>query len=103
MAELKRLFQLGQLHLAELALRAARALGGQGLLAPAASARRQRFADIRDTRNRFATSHSPRLDQLGRLQPHLLAAGPLRGGQPAAIGVPDDTGIHPTSGRRQKP
>jgi len=33
------------------------------------------------------------LDQLRRSQSHPLAAGPFRGGQPAAIGVPHASGI----------
>jgi len=47
---------------------------------PAASARRHRFADIRDTRNRRATSWS-------------LAPAALSRVQPAAIGVSHDPGI----------
>ena len=55
----------------------------------AASARRHRFVGIPDTRNRAATSRSPaRTRSAPRRQP-----GPLRGGQPAAIGIPHDTGI----------
>jgi hypothetical protein len=42
----------------ELAAGAARSLGGQGLPPPEANARRQRFADIRVTLNRRATSRS---------------------------------------------
>jgi hypothetical protein len=43
---------------------------------PAASARRHRFADIRDTRNRFAASRSlaPASIRFDRGQPHPLAA-----------------------------
>ena len=41
------------------------------------------------------------LDQLRRSQPHLLAAGPFRGGQPAAIGVPHGSGIARCAGRHQ--
>ena len=62
---------------------------------PAASARRHRFALIRDTRNRFATSRSlaPALDHLRGGQPHLFPAGPLRRVQAAAIGVPHASGL----------
>jgi hypothetical protein len=57
--------------------------------------RRHRFADIRETRNRFASSRSlgPGLDHLRGGQPHLLPAGPLRRVQTAAIGVPHASGI----------
>jgi hypothetical protein len=57
---------------------------------PAASARRHRFTDIRDTRNPpgHLPVSGPRLDQLRSHQPHLLPAGPLSRIQPAAIGIP---------------
>ena len=62
---------------------------------PAASARRHRFADIRDSRNRlrYLPVAGPALDHLGGGQPHLLPPGPLRSGQPAAIGIPHVCGI----------
>jgi hypothetical protein len=37
----------------------------------------------------------------GAGQPHLLAAGPFRGGQPADIGVPHGSGIARCAGRHQ--
>ena len=65
-----------------------------------ASARRHRFADIRDTRN---PGHLPvagaRLDQISSGQPHPLAAGPFCAGQPAAIGIPHGSGIARYTGR----
>jgi hypothetical protein len=68
-----------------------------------ASARRHRFTDIRDTRNRRATSPvaGAGLDQLRRSQPHPLAAGPFRGGQPAAIGILHGSGIARCAGHHQ--
>ena len=51
-------FQLGDLGESELARRAAAPLEASASRPPAASARRHRFTDIRDTRNRFATSRS---------------------------------------------
>jgi hypothetical protein len=52
-----------------------------------ASARRHRFADIRDTRNRRATSRSlaPASISSAAASRIPLAAGPFCGGQPAAI------------------
>jgi hypothetical protein len=62
---------------------------------PAASARRHRFADIRDTRNRFRDLPvaRARLKQIRSGQPHPLPAGPFGGGQPAAIGISHDPGV----------
>ena len=62
---------------------------------PAASARRHRFTDIRDTRNRLGDLPvaGPGLDHLRGRQPHLLPAGPLRRVQAAAIGIPHASGI----------
>ena len=61
---------------------------------PTASARRHRFADIRDTRNRLAT---PGRSRRPRSAPPLPAApvpaNPLLRGQPAAIQVPHGSGI----------
>ena len=50
--------QLGQLGRGELAFSAAGPLVARASRPPAASARRHRFADIRDTRNLLATSRS---------------------------------------------
>jgi hypothetical protein len=57
---------------------------------PAASARRHRFTEIRDTRNLLVTG--PSLEHADRGQPHLFAAGPLLRSRPAAIGMPHDSG-----------
>jgi len=43
----------------------------------------------------------PGLDRLRRSQPHLLAADPFCGGQPAAIGVPHGSGIAQVRRRHQ--
>jgi hypothetical protein len=90
--------QLAQLRPGELALRAARPLGGQRRPA----ARRQRAAPPvrRHPRYpeplRYLLIAGPGLDQLRRLQPHLLPASPFRRGQPAAVGISHDPGIpHP--------
>jgi hypothetical protein len=45
----------------------------------------------------------PGLDPLGRLQPHPLAAGLLRGSQPAAIRIPNNTDMRRSARRDQKP
>jgi hypothetical protein len=68
-----------------------------------ASARRHRFADIRDTRNRRATSRSlaPASTSSAAASRTPLAAGPFCGGQPAAIGVAHGSGIARCAGRHQ--
>ena len=54
-----------------------------------------RFAGIRDTRNRRATSWPLAPTSIGSAaaSPHPLAAGPFCAGQPSAIGVPHGSGI----------
>jgi hypothetical protein len=80
----------------------ARSLGGQRLLP--AGARRHRFADIRDIRNRRATSQPLVPASISSAAArHLLAAGPFRGCQPAAIGVPHGSGAAPAVTRASPP
>ena len=50
-------------------------------------------ADCLELSLRHSFGPHPRLDQLRRRQPHLLAPGPLPRRQPAAIGIPHDTGV----------
>ena len=97
--------QLGQLSRGELAFNAAGSLGGQGL--PAAGRQRPPPPVRRHPRHPEPPGDlpvaGPRLDQLRRLQPHPLPPGPLRGGQPAAIGIPHDTGIPRSASHYQRP
>jgi hypothetical protein len=45
----------------------------------------------------------PGLDQFRRLKPQLLPPGTPRSGQPAAIGIPHDTGIPRSASDDQRP
>ena len=98
-------FQLGQPGRGELALRPARAPRGQRL-PPARGQRppppvRRHPADPEPPRHLRVAGTA--LDHVSRFQPHFLPAGPLLRGQPAAIGVPHDTGIPRTAGQHQTP
>ena len=72
-------------------------------LPPSTASARHRFTDIRDARNRRANSRSlaPASIRSAAGQPHPLAAGPLRGGQPAAIGILHGSGTARCAGRHQ--
>jgi hypothetical protein len=86
-----------------LAPRPAGPLGGQRL--PAVGRQRPPPPVRRHPRHpqppRDLTVAGPGLDHLGHFQPHLFPASPLHRGQPAATGVPHDTGITQTDDARQ--
>ena len=92
-SRLQNRFQLTQLRQRQLAPGAPAALDASAARPPAASARRHRFADIRDTRNCQATSQSlaPDSTKIRGCQPHLFPAGPLSCIQPATLVTPHNS------------